>query len=592
MSPRRVLLSVGSLCALMASFLLGPVDADQAVYTDSLQSGWVNYSWATVNFSATSPVHGGADSISVQSGAYQALYLHHPSQPTAPFVALTFWINGGPAGGQRLQVQATLGGSPQPAYALPVPQANTWTQVTIPLSALGVAGQTNFDGFWIQDTSGAASSPVYFVDDMALVSTLPSAAIKVDAGANRHPISPLIYGVAYGDAAGLADLNAPLNRQGGNNTTRYNWQLNADNRASDYFFESIGDSSTRRLGSEATRSSRATKSGGRGHDADHPHDPLRRQPGAESRQDTWTASPSSQVRPAAESTDPYFPDAGNGVNWRAAGTSPGTTRTTPTWRTAPAFEAGWINHIVGAVGPGGVLGRPEILPHGQRAEPLVRHPPGRPPERPRRWTRSLNDIVAYSGPGQGGGPVGAAWSAPEEWGWDGYFYSGLDQQYGAGHGYAGRDPDRNGPRRHGLHPLPAQPIESRRATWRPGKRLAGRAERPLLPAGRASSATTRLHSDGAAAQPLHPPALGPGLRRRRAGSTPPSMLIPRLHRAGSAPTTPARKTAITEYNWGADGQHQRGHGPGGHRSASSGARAWTWRPAGPCPPRGRPPIWR
>ncbi len=28
---------------------------------------------------------------------------------------------------------------------------------------------------------------------------------------------------------------------GGNNTSRYNWQLNADNRANDWYFESIGD---------------------------------------------------------------------------------------------------------------------------------------------------------------------------------------------------------------------------------------------------------------------------------------------------------------------------------------------------------------
>jgi Glycoside hydrolase family 44 len=63
--------------------------------------------------------------------------------------------------------------------------------------------------------------------------------IAVDASADRHPISSLVYGVAYGDAFTLADLNSPLNRQGGNPTTRYNWQVNADNRASDYFFESI-----------------------------------------------------------------------------------------------------------------------------------------------------------------------------------------------------------------------------------------------------------------------------------------------------------------------------------------------------------------
>jgi len=67
--------------------------------------------------------------------------------------------------------------------------------------------------------------------------------VNVDASANRHAISPLIYGVAYGSTAQLNDLNSPLNRYGGNNASRYNWQLNADNRDFDWYFESIADTS-------------------------------------------------------------------------------------------------------------------------------------------------------------------------------------------------------------------------------------------------------------------------------------------------------------------------------------------------------------
>src|SRR2546427_5741365 len=43
-------------------------------------------------------------------------------------------------------------------------------------------------------------------------------AVNVDATANPHPISPLVYGVAFGSAAQLSDLNAPANRWGGNST--------------------------------------------------------------------------------------------------------------------------------------------------------------------------------------------------------------------------------------------------------------------------------------------------------------------------------------------------------------------------------------
>ena len=71
----------------------------------------------------------------------------------------------------------------------------------------------------------------------------PAAAMVVNAAQNRRPIHPEIYGVAYATPLQLTDLNVPLNRLGGNNTSRYNWSLNADNRGNDWYYQSIGDSS-------------------------------------------------------------------------------------------------------------------------------------------------------------------------------------------------------------------------------------------------------------------------------------------------------------------------------------------------------------
>ena len=134
------------------------------------------------------------------------------------------------------------------AFPDSVRPANTWTLITVPLSAIGVANAPNMDGFWIQSQSGGLI-PTYYVDDITLNTnanstpgTNATAAITVDAGANRHPISPLIYGVAFAIQAQVADLNVPLNRSGGNAETRYNWQINAHNHAADFYFESIADS--------------------------------------------------------------------------------------------------------------------------------------------------------------------------------------------------------------------------------------------------------------------------------------------------------------------------------------------------------------
>ncbi|MHB8636695.1 MAG: glycoside hydrolase family 44 protein [Fimbriimonadaceae bacterium] len=152
--------------------------ADQGVYSDELDNGWQNWSWASVNLSNSSPVHGGAYSISVtETAGYQALYLHHSAQSADGFEALVFWVNGGATGGQLLQVQGTLNGGAIAAYPLPPLAANTWTRVVVPLKAIGVWGANNFDGFWLQDRSGTAQGE-YYVDDIS-VESMPSPAEEI-----------------------------------------------------------------------------------------------------------------------------------------------------------------------------------------------------------------------------------------------------------------------------------------------------------------------------------------------------------------------------------------------------------------------------
>src|SRR5579872_5608155 len=40
----------------------------------------------------------------------------------------------------------------------------------------------------------------------------PAVTVSVDASANRHAISPQVYGVAFASTAQLSDLNVPVNR--------------------------------------------------------------------------------------------------------------------------------------------------------------------------------------------------------------------------------------------------------------------------------------------------------------------------------------------------------------------------------------------
>src|SRR5258708_84197 len=65
--------------------------------------------------------------------------------------------------------------------------------------------------------------------------------IRVDAGANRHPISPEIYGSSFATDGKSPGVGGTLYRWGGNATTRYNWLANASNRATDWYFESLSE---------------------------------------------------------------------------------------------------------------------------------------------------------------------------------------------------------------------------------------------------------------------------------------------------------------------------------------------------------------
>lgn len=62
----------------------------------------------------------GSDSISINATAYRALYLHQTALDSSLYGNLVFWIDGGPAGGQLLLVQATLSGAAQAVVTLPV----------------------------------------------------------------------------------------------------------------------------------------------------------------------------------------------------------------------------------------------------------------------------------------------------------------------------------------------------------------------------------------------------------------------------------------------------------------------------------------
>jgi len=69
----------------------------------------------------------------------------------------------------------------------------------------------------------------------------PRVNLKIDARAGRHPISPLIYGVNFaGQTSGLSSaFHVPVDRWGGNSTSRYNYRNHTYNTGQDWYYENI-----------------------------------------------------------------------------------------------------------------------------------------------------------------------------------------------------------------------------------------------------------------------------------------------------------------------------------------------------------------
>ncbi|HEY1379129.1 MAG TPA: glycoside hydrolase family 44 protein [Gemmataceae bacterium] len=262
--------------------------------------------------------------------------------------------------------------------------------------------------------------------------SLPAVTITVDASLDRHAINPLIYGTAFASTGQLLDLNAPLNRSGGNAETRYNWQANASNRASDWYFESLPDSSAT-PGATADQFISDTRAGGAQPSITIPTIGWVAKLGANR---TRLASYTRTAYPNQTGYDPYWSEAGSGST--AAGPITDNVANVANQPATPAFQQGWIQHLVstwGASAAGGVryytLDNEPSIWHSTHRDV---HPTGA------TMAEIRDDVINYAAMIRSVDP-NAVVIGPEEWGWSGYFYSGYDQQWGSNHGWSNL-PDR------------------------------------------------------------------------------------------------------------------------------------------------------
>jgi len=150
-----------------------PAGCDAPIYLEALAPNWQNASWnGTYNFAETAPVYAGSFSIGATiTASYGALSVkHNAGISTGSYTSIVFWIHGGTSGTRQLQVIAQVGSSynGEPPVNVDAP-SNQWTQVVIPLSALG--SPSTITQINIQDRTNNPQ-PTFYVDNLCLSTSL------------------------------------------------------------------------------------------------------------------------------------------------------------------------------------------------------------------------------------------------------------------------------------------------------------------------------------------------------------------------------------------------------------------------------------
>lgn len=204
-----------------ASPVLG--NDDQLVYseysaivygTPTFNNGWQDNGWGP-RYNTNSPTHSGTNAYCLApSSGWQAIKFVHGDIDTSLYTSLVLWVNGGATGGQTVGVSGCLDGAEQVRLSVGINgklPTNAWMQVTLPLTSMGVANKTNFDGVLIWSNTGSTQAPFY-VDDIRLVAALPPATVHLSVNATQavRTVDARLFGVNTAAWDGYLDSASTL----------------------------------------------------------------------------------------------------------------------------------------------------------------------------------------------------------------------------------------------------------------------------------------------------------------------------------------------------------------------------------------------
>ncbi|MEP7285554.1 MAG: glycoside hydrolase family 44 protein [Chloroflexota bacterium] len=174
----------------------------------------------------------------------------------------------------------------------------------------------------------------------------PALAVDTAIG-GRHPISDDIYGINEydSDPALAAELRFPVRRWGGNLASRYNWQNDSSNSGSDWFFIGGSGDSNPVAGASTDAFIDTNRAEGSKTILTIPMmDYINKSA-------DWNCGFKESIYGAQESTEPAIlgGDCGNGV-YADHTTIVGNDPTDTSVANTPAFQQGWLSHLIGKYG--------------------------------------------------------------------------------------------------------------------------------------------------------------------------------------------------------------------------------------------------
>jgi peptidoglycan/xylan/chitin deacetylase (PgdA/CDA1 family) len=147
-------------------------DPKRWIFGDSFGNDIEDWSWAKINFQQTAVVHDGRGAISFEPDAWGGLAFHsYAAIDPAAWPTLEFWVHGGAAGGQQINLALYDGNALRNSTAVDrvlghAIRANTWEKVSVQFAQLGITSG-NVSDIHLEDTTGGNQGTLY-VDSIVL----------------------------------------------------------------------------------------------------------------------------------------------------------------------------------------------------------------------------------------------------------------------------------------------------------------------------------------------------------------------------------------------------------------------------------------